>query len=237
MLKKLTLIILSLFCFNNIALANNSDLNNPQSYTRTLLPEINKDIIRSNADCRVVITNFEFAYFSDDLEVTLAEPATPEEPAVEAATPAKEGTPADPTTPTVNQGNTIPSIELGTIERFSAALKVLNDVLKQNESIAGIKLNDAEITRNDVLGCALVTGRISFMYLSIFVSYALNMMAIIAGSVSMLFIIIGGYQYIIGSLTQNTDDAKKTITNAIIGLILSTAAWIIVNIVLAIVSS
>ncbi len=214
MFKKLAIFTLILFSFNSIAFANNSDLDNPQSYTRTLLPEVNKNIIKSNADCRVIITNFESIYFGDSLNATPAAPAAP----------------ASATTPA-------PPIELGTIERFSASLTELNRVLKAQATIAGIQLGDQELTRNDVLGCSLVTGRISFMYLSIFFSYALNMLAIIAGSISMLFIIFGGYQYVIGSLTQNTDDAKKTITNAIIGLLLSTGAWIIVNIVLAIASS
>jgi hypothetical protein len=122
--------------------------------------------------------------------------------------------------------------ELGSISRFFQALNILKDF---RDPIFGIPFQD--LNQNDVLGCAILTGRIKMFYLSIFIAYALNMMAILAGSISMIFIMIGGYKYVLGSLTQNTDEAKKTIINAIIGLLVSTGAWIIVNIVQTIVSS
>lgn len=123
--------------------------------------------------------------------------------------------------------------EIGSISRFFQALEKLKTF--EDPFFGGIPFS--ELNQNDILGCALLTGRIKMFYLSIFIAYALNMMAILAGSISMLFIMIGGYKYVLGSLTQNTDEAKKTIINAIIGLLVSTGAWIIVNIVQTIVSS
>lgn len=129
--------------------------------------------------------------------------------------------------------DTLNAAELGSISRFYQALEKLRTF--DDPFFGNIPFSD--LNQNDILGCAILTGRIKMFYLSIFIAYALNMMAILAGSISMIFIMIGGYKYVIGSLTQNTDDAKKTIINAIIGLLVSTGAWIIVNVVQTIVSS
>lgn len=124
--------------------------------------------------------------------------------------------------------------EVGSMARFFEAIKVLNtggynqgaDRLAEGASLG-------QITSNDILGCSIMTGRVSLSYLSLFVSYALRMLSIAAGTISILFIIFGGYQYVIGGITESQDAAKSTIKNAIIGLVVSTGAWIIVNIVLA----
>lgn len=125
--------------------------------------------------------------------------------------------------------------ELGTIARFEAAREALN-IKIENGEIRGLEDQD-RLSQDDILGCSIITGRISLTYLSLFVFYILNWLSIASGVVAMIFIIIGGYKYIIGGLSESKDEGKKTITNAIIGLLVSTGAWIIVNIVQAFVSS
>jgi hypothetical protein len=209
------IIIITLFCLNLIfpiiTFAQIDNPEPPERFTRTILPESQ---VRGNANCRLVITRFEQIYFFE-----------------------------------LDNNNGEDSADLGSVKRFFDALEKLkefNDPLfgqinstasGDDESVSNTGVPFANLNQNDVLGCALLTGRIKMFYLSIFISYALNMIAILAGSISMLFIMIGGYKYVIGSLTQNTDDAKKTIINAIIGLLVSTSAWIIVNLVQTIVSS
>ncbi len=108
----------------------------------------------------------------------------------------------------------------GEIERFIDALVVLN----RDSSIG-------PIGQGDILGCAMMTGRIKVNYFSLYIFYALRLLVMLSGVASMVFIMLGGYQYIIGAITENKDQGKKFILNAIIGLIVSTLAWVIVNIV------
>jgi hypothetical protein len=210
-MKKLLLICL--LAINFIAPTTALAQEPPQRFTRTILPEVNKDIASSNAGCRLLMTRFEDIYFYGSTS--------------------NSGTTTD-TEPSTEDGEATESVnaDLGSIRRFDEAVKAIRTV--QDDFI---KINFSEATRNDVLGCAIVTGRIRMMYLSIFISYALNMLTIVSGSISMLFIIFGGYQYVIGALTQSTDAAKKTIINAILGLLVSTGSWIIINIVLAVITS
>jgi len=116
---------------------------------------------------------------------------------------------------------------LGSIDRFYQALAILNQ---------GNEGTPLELDQNDILGCSIVTGRISFSYLSVFLFYVLSWLSIASGAISMFFIIVGGYKYIIGGLTEKQDEGKSTIINALIGLLVSTGAWMIVSIVQSFVS-
>jgi len=114
----------------------------------------------------------------------------------------------------------------GSITRFFAALDIMN--VPRDE--------DEQYTQDDILGCAIITGRIQFSYLSIFLFYILSWLSVASGIVSMFFIIIGGYKYIIGGLTEKQDEGKNTITYAIYGLIVSTGAWMLVALIQSFVS-
>jgi len=63
-----------------------------------------------------------------------------------------------------------------------------------------------------------------------------NIFLPIAGTVAMLFIIIGGFRYIVaakqGHGDKSVDVAKKTITNAIVGLIIIILSYIIVTVII-----
>lgn len=90
---------------------------------------------------------------------------------------------------------------------------------------------------DDVLACAVKTGRIKFAYVPYFVTFFLSLGAVAAGTIAMLFVIIGGYQYVFSGVTDGKDDAKKTIGYALAGLALSSFAWIIVQLVLSFLTS
>lgn len=61
-----------------------------------------------------------------------------------------------------------------------------------------------------------------------------NLLLGVAGSVAVIFIIVGGIQYVTSAGNdQNTKKAKDTITNAVLGLIIAILAFAIVNFVLA----
>lgn len=75
------------------------------------------------------------------------------------------------------------------------------------------------------------TGDITLRQIPCFIKYFSQTLIAIAGSLAVIFVMIGGYRYVIGSDEQK-DVAKKTITYALIGLAVSLMAWILVDIVL-----
>lgn len=89
----------------------------------------------------------------------------------------------------------------------------------------------ATLGLNKVLGCAVKTGDVQLWMIPHFVIYAIEGLLAVAGLIAVLFIIIGGYQYAIGGLTEERDKGKKSITYAIGGLVVALLAWAIVNLV------
>lgn len=86
-------------------------------------------------------------------------------------------------------------------------------------------------TRNGFLGCAIKKGEIHLWMLPYFISYFANFFIGIAGVVSLLFVLLGGFWYMTGGVTDDKEKGKKTITYALMGMVLTLLAWIIVNVV------
>lgn len=74
------------------------------------------------------------------------------------------------------------------------------------------------------------TGDLSLRQIPCFIKYFSQTLIAIAGSISVIFVMIGGYRYTLSD--ESNDEAKKTITYALIGLGVSLMAWILVDIVL-----
>jgi len=74
------------------------------------------------------------------------------------------------------------------------------------------------------------SGDISLRQVPCFIKYFSQTLIAIAGSVSVIFVMIGGYKYTLSD--ESNEEAKKTITYALVGLALSLMAWVIVDIVL-----
>jgi hypothetical protein len=85
--------------------------------------------------------------------------------------------------------------------------------------------------QNEALGCAIESGRLSLWMLPLFISYIANFFIGIAGTVSVLFVLLGGFWYMTGGITDDKEKGKKTITYALIGLSITLLAWILVNII------
>lgn len=59
-----------------------------------------------------------------------------------------------------------------------------------------------------------------------------NILLPLAGLVAVLFIIIGGYRYIVSAGSEEQAEAgKKTLTNAVIGLVIIILSYVIVTVV------
>lgn len=91
--------------------------------------------------------------------------------------------------------------------------------------------------RMNLLGCAIKTGRISLAMLPYFVTYFANYLLGIVGILVVLFIVLGGYFYIWGGLTEKKEKGKQYITHALMGLAVASIAWILVNAVMALFTS
>ena len=74
-------------------------------------------------------------------------------------------------------------------------------------------------------------GEITLRQIPCFIKYFSQTLIAVAGSISVIFVMVGGYRYVLGADTDK-DVAKRTITYALTGLAVSLLAWILVDIVL-----
>ncbi len=71
-------------------------------------------------------------------------------------------------------------------------IKDQKDLMKTNE-------------RDGILGCAIQTGNIHLWMLPYYITYIIEFLMNIAGLISVLFVIIGGYLYAWGGLTEDKE--------------------------------
>ena len=83
------------------------------------------------------------------------------------------------------------------------------------------------------LATMIKTGNIHLRNIPCFIKYITETLVALAGSISVIFVMIGGYKYVILS-DEKKEEAKKTITYALIGLAISLMAWIIIDLVIKI---
>lgn len=81
----------------------------------------------------------------------------------------------------------------------------------------------------ELLGCAIKTGKIRLSMIPFFITRLVEFLIGLAGLVAVLFIVIGGYKFVTGGITEDKEAGKKTVLHAIVGLILALSAYIIVN--------
>lgn len=120
---------------------------------------------------------------------------------------------------------------------FAQLFLVLNDALAQTNFNPPTVLPSQDVNiggRGDAcigLATMIRTGDIHLRNIPCFIKYITQTVVGIAGTVAVIFIMIGGYLYVIGRDDQK-DQAKKTVTYALIGLAVSLLAWIIIDLTL-----
>src|ERR1051326_9483449 len=63
-----------------------------------------------------------------------------------------------------------------------------------------------------------------------FIAFINRLLLLVAGAVAVLFVIIGGYQYMTsGGNEESAEKGRKTVTNAIIGVVIIILSYVIVN--------
>lgn len=91
--------------------------------------------------------------------------------------------------------------------------------------------------RQTALSCGIKTGRIDLWLVPYYLVSVIDFALLLSGLASVLFIIIGGYHMIIGGYTDEKEKGKKTITYALLGLVISLVAYTIVNLLLLFLTS
>jgi hypothetical protein len=87
------------------------------------------------------------------------------------------------------------------------------------------------IILQDFLSCSIKTGDIHLWMIPFYISGIANFFIGIAGTISVLFVLLGGFWYMTGGLTDDKEKGKKTIMYALVGLGITLLAWIIVNVI------
>jgi FMN-dependent NADH-azoreductase len=74
--------------------------------------------------------------------------------------------------------------------------------------------------------------------LSDLIANVIRVLLIFAGVIAIVFVIIGGYQYIVsGGNEETAEKGKKTLINAIIGIVVIVLAYAIINVIVNLVGS
>lgn len=95
-----------------------------------------------------------------------------------------------------------------------------------------VTTDDGVMTSLDMMTCALKSGNMHFWMIPYFVNYALEFLIALTGLIVVLMIVIGGYYYIYGAISDDKEKGKTIISYAIGGYVLVLTSWFIVNAVL-----
>lgn len=87
--------------------------------------------------------------------------------------------------------------------------------------------NDKDLT------CNFNTGDFHFGCIPYYIKYLIQGIIALAGTLAVIFIMVGGFKYIFSAVSEEKEAGKETIKNAIFGLIIAGMAWIIVTMVVS----
>jgi len=64
------------------------------------------------------------------------------------------------------------------------------------------------------------------------ITFIIEILLYIAGGIAVVFVIIGGYQYLTsGGNEEQAEKGRKTVTNAIIGVVIVVLSWVVINVI------
>jgi len=93
------------------------------------------------------------------------------------------------------------------------------------------KTYTAWLKTSKTLGCKIDSGTVDVKGVKSYILWVIDYLIGLSGLVAVLFIVIGGYQYVFGGIVEKKEEGKNTIMYAIIGITIVLLAWIIVEIV------
>ena len=85
---------------------------------------------------------------------------------------------------------------------------------------------------------SLVQGLPKYCTASSLITFAINTLLVLTGSITVLFLIVGGFWYLTsGGNEEQAEKGKKTVVNSIIGLVVVVMSFAIVRVVTSLVTS
>lgn len=90
---------------------------------------------------------------------------------------------------------------------------------------------DNEAVRN--LSERIQTGTVEITDILYFIVKLIDLVSMLAGSVCVVMLLYGGFQYMVSGLNDDKEAAKKTFRYAIIGLVITFLAYLVVNLIYA----
>lgn len=94
----------------------------------------------------------------------------------------------------------------------------------------------ALIPEKEIKGCDFLTGEMKMSCIPNYIQYLIEIIVGMAGTIAVIFIMVGGFKYIFSAVSEDKEAGKETIKNAIIGLIITGMAWIIVSAIIALIT-
>ncbi len=128
----------------------------------------------------------------------------------------------------------VPAMAQGTILPQASKDSDCDDIITffNEHSNESYKRDPTVITQ--MLGCAVMTGRVSLAMVPYFIQYFSNFLLGIVSLVALLFVVVGGFMYTMGGMIpQQKDKGKTYVTNALIGMAIAFLAWSLVNVLIS----
>ncbi len=91
------------------------------------------------------------------------------------------------------------------------------------------------IIMSGLTGCDFTTGKLLAACIPIFIGHLVQIIMGLVGTIFIINVMIGGYQYAIGALHGDEGKGKERITWSIIGLIVTSCAYLIIDLVLTVI--
>ena len=100
----------------------------------------------------------------------------------------------------------------------------------QSKGIIPAKSTDGN-TEQDKFAERIKDGTVSLNDVPIMIIYWIEWLLSIAGGIAVIFVMYGGFQYMIGGLTNEKEQGKNTLIYALSGLVVTFLAYIIVDLI------
>jgi uncharacterized membrane protein len=81
------------------------------------------------------------------------------------------------------------------------------------------------------------TGDMDWVDIIYFLMHLIQLLLSLAAMIAVILVMYGGFQVIFGTIADNKESGKTTVRNALIGLALVLLSWIIVDIIIAFITS
>lgn len=90
------------------------------------------------------------------------------------------------------------------------------------------------VIQEGLTGCDFATGRLKASCIPVFIGHLVQIIMYLVGAIFVINVMIGGYQYAIGVVQGDEGKGKERIYWSIIGLIVTTCAYLIIDLVLTV---